>query len=212
MQNGNSQDGDRTGGRWGHFYNRLVWEFRWLRPGYCPFWMDRGPRIFLRHAVSAGWLRPGMRILELGCGPGYGAAWLSEQELDVLGVDFASSAITRARRLHLPHERLDFRVVDACAVEPGLPGVFDAVVDSGCLHSIGRRMHGNYVANILRWVPSGKRFILALHLAGVTPEDQQELVRKLFVPAFSIEEAAILDYQSVTSAARRNIVFLLVHR
>lgn len=202
----------RPGPLWGHVQHRVVWALRWLNPAYGPFWMERGPRASLRHAVSARWLRPGMRILELGCGLGHGAAWLSEQGLDVLAVDFAPSAIARARRLHPPREGLAFQVADACAAEPGIPGPFDAVVDSGCLHSIAPRMRGGYVANILRWIPPGKWYVLALHLAGVTPDQQRQTVEDLFLPSFAIEEEAMLEYRSVTKAVRKNIVLLLVRR
>jgi len=54
----------------------------------------------------AGWLRPGARVLDLGCGAGIPATReLTDRGLQVIGVDFSAAQLTRARRL-VPDARL----------------------------------------------------------------------------------------------------------
>jgi cyclopropane fatty-acyl-phospholipid synthase-like methyltransferase len=68
--------------------------------------------------VAALPLRAGMRILEIGCGPGV-AARLIVAEIDsvqVLGIDRSPRAIAQARAAsaeELAHDRLEFRAVAA---------------------------------------------------------------------------------------------------
>jgi len=54
----------------------------------------------------AGWLRPGARVLDLGCGAGIPATReLTDRGLQVIGVDFSAAQLHRARRL-VPEARL----------------------------------------------------------------------------------------------------------
>jgi SAM-dependent methyltransferase len=76
-------------------------------------------------AELAGVLRPGARVLDLGCGAGTPATWeLADRGLQVIGVDFAAEQLRRARRL-VPAARLV--QADMATVQFG-PASLDAVV------------------------------------------------------------------------------------
>jgi cyclopropane fatty-acyl-phospholipid synthase-like methyltransferase len=82
----------------------------------------------ISEVVAALPLRPGMRVLEIGCGPGV-AARLIVADLDpvyVLGIDRSAKAIAQARAAsveELAHGRLEFRPVAAeeFLLAPGEP-------------------------------------------------------------------------------------------
>lgn len=77
---------------------------------------------------------PGARLLELGCGPGRDLAFYAERGLACTGVDFAPTAIDRARErfAHLPEptrSRGRFVLGDAASLlRSQAPGSWDAVV------------------------------------------------------------------------------------
>ena len=48
----------------------------------------------------AGALKPGLRVLDLGCGNGYWAAQFAERGCDVVGVDPSESGVAIARQAH----------------------------------------------------------------------------------------------------------------
>ena len=70
------------------------WESRFAAPGYL---FGKEPNAFLR--AQAHRLRPGQTALSVADGEGRNGVWLAEQGLDVLAVDFAPSAIAKARAL-----------------------------------------------------------------------------------------------------------------
>ena len=73
-------------------------------------------------ARSAG----GKRVLDAGCGSGYGAARLALRASRVVAVDLAEEAIDYARQ-HYPMPNLDF-VRASCTQLPARDGAFDLVV------------------------------------------------------------------------------------
>jgi SAM-dependent methyltransferase len=79
-------------------------------------------------AVGAG---PGVRLLDVACGPGDAAAAAASRRADATGVDFSAAMVTLAARLH---PGIAFRVGDAEAL-PFPDAAFDAVViNFGMLH------------------------------------------------------------------------------
>jgi len=67
----------------------------------------------------------GKRVLDVGCGEGYGAALLAERAREVVGVDYSPAAIEHARAAYRA-PNLRFERMDATALEPEL-GTFDVV-------------------------------------------------------------------------------------
>lgn len=101
-------------------------------------------------AVEAGLLPKG-RLLDLGCGTGTNARYFASLGYEVVGVDFAPTAIAAAQKQ--PMEKLRFEQLDV--LRDALPaGPFDVVVDRGCWHvfdaHVDRKHLAQQVAGVLR--------------------------------------------------------------
>lgn len=72
---------------------------------------------FIANLVSHLRLRRGQSVLDLACGKGRHAFYLSRYELDVLGLDLSENSIREAQKLE--RENLRFAVHDMRAVYPG---------------------------------------------------------------------------------------------
>jgi SAM-dependent methyltransferase len=66
----------------------------------------------------------GQRVLDVGCGEGYGSALLAEHAEEVIGVDYSPAAVRHASAAYA-RPNLRFEVQDATALDPSL-GQFDA--------------------------------------------------------------------------------------
>jgi ubiquinone/menaquinone biosynthesis C-methylase UbiE len=104
-------------------------------------WQERAPHYHDRlgqvtkhaiaHLLDAVGARPGMRLLDICCGPGHGSAEAAACGLSVVGIDFAPAMIREAQRLF---PDLEFRVGDAEALDFS-DAVFDAALCGfGLLH------------------------------------------------------------------------------
>jgi 2-polyprenyl-3-methyl-5-hydroxy-6-metoxy-1,4-benzoquinol methylase len=80
---------------------------------------------------------PGARILDVGCGQGYGTDRLLEQRpLRVLGIDLSREMIATARERLGGDERVEFR---RQSTEEPLPERFDLIVGRAILHHVDFR-------------------------------------------------------------------------
>ena len=84
--------------------------------------------------LDAARVEQGMRVLDIGSGPGHAAAQAAEREACVVGVDVATAMVQRARRLH---PGLDFHQANAEAL-PFEDDCFDAVVGNFSVLHLGR--------------------------------------------------------------------------
>jgi len=84
-------------------------------------------------ARGAG-LRPGVRVLEIGCGTGLFTEFFAGTGAEVLAVDISEDLLEVARRRRLPVDRVQFM----CArfEELSLDRGFDAVIGSSVLHHL----------------------------------------------------------------------------
>jgi len=84
--------------------------------------------------LDAARVEAGMRVLDIGSGPGHVAAQAAQRGAAVVGIDVATAMVERARRLH---PGLDFREANAEAL-PFADGCFDAVVGNFSVVHFGR--------------------------------------------------------------------------
>lgn len=129
----------------------------WYRFGTPP-WAG-APRSELVGLVTDGTLQPG-RAIDLGCGEGDNAIFLARHGFTVTGIDYAPSAIAKARRkAREAGVSVDFRVDDLTNLR-GVRGGFDLLVDYGTLDDLGARARDAYVREVIPLARPGARFLL----------------------------------------------------
>lgn len=92
-------------------------------------WGD--PGLFCWHLARYHFAAPyvvGKRLLDVGCGEGYGSALLAQYASQVVGVDYSPAAVMHAREAYLGDgvRNLRFEIADATALDPAL-GRFDVI-------------------------------------------------------------------------------------
>ena len=122
-------------------------------------------------AVSAA---PGMRPLDLCCGPGYGAGEAAARGLDAVGIDIAPGMVAEARRT-FPNATFDEGDAEALAFPTGS---FDAVICSfGLMHlpepdkaieEVFRVLKAGGLFAATVWAPPEKADLLRLAVSAIT--------------------------------------------
>jgi len=111
----------------------------------------RDPRDRLISRIASE-LPPRSRVLDLGCGSGVPSTMALADRFDVVGVDFSTAQIERAR-VNVPSAT--FIVGDLTEVEFAV-GSFEAVTAFHSLDHVPREEHARLFARVSRWlVPSG---------------------------------------------------------
>lgn len=122
---------------------------------------EGGPRRELVQLVSSGTLRP-CAAIDLGCGSGANAIFLAQHGFDVVGVDFSSVAIAKARR-NTPADAGAVRYVLADLTGDSLgeaEGTYDLLVDYGTLDDLTGKARLAMARTIHRVSRPGARFLL----------------------------------------------------
>jgi ubiquinone/menaquinone biosynthesis C-methylase UbiE len=183
-------------------------------------WRARQPRQeeFVRWlSLLNNHVRPGARILDIGCGAGIPLTLALSNTFDVTGVDISARQIELARR-NVPTARFiqgDVTTLDFT------PASFDVVVASYALFHIPRTEHGGLFRSIARWLcPDG--ILLANFGIGNREVDYDEDWHgaPLLWSSFDAEGeraalrsagfALVLDYVETTIEDDRPHPFLLV--
>ena len=81
--------------------------------------------MYLRHLFAydhaATLMKGGSRVLDLGCGEGYGTIHLSRRGLSVVGLDVEPDAVARARQRVAPTDKVEFGSYDGRRLACGEP-------------------------------------------------------------------------------------------
>ena len=102
------------------------------------------------HSLSAG-----ARVLDVGCGAGVFAVWMSSQGKQVTAIDLFPEAISMAQQ-RASQNGVDVTWVCADLFEFTPDAPYDLVFDSGCLHSLVGGQPSHYKEQLLRWMaPEG---------------------------------------------------------
>lgn len=163
----------------------------------CPPWeIGRGQPSVVRLA-EAGQITG--RVLDIGCGTGENALYLSACGLDVVGVDASAPAIAMARakaeQRKLP---VSFVVGDALDLA-ALGETFDTAIDSGVLHIFSDADRARYVAGlggILR--PGGRYHVVCFSEFKEMPAPRrltQEEIRATFSKRWEVQSIVETRYE-----------------
>ncbi|MER7502159.1 class I SAM-dependent methyltransferase [Nonomuraea pusilla] len=128
-----------------------------------PFFADK-PDENLASYVERGLIRPG-RVLDLGCGPGRNAVYLASRGFEVDAVDLAPAAVAWGEQ-RAAEAGVEVRFVVGDAFTAELPGPYDLVYDSGCLHHLPPHRRVTYRALLDRVLAPGGHLGLTCFAAG----------------------------------------------
>lgn len=109
--------------------------------------------------------RAGIRVLEVGCGPGAGPGWyLAREGFSYAGIDGAPTAIERSQRRFADEGLVGEFAVGPVESLPWDASTFDCVVDIACLQHNAIAPATRMVAEIHRVLkPGGRHFSLTTH-------------------------------------------------
>jgi SAM-dependent methyltransferase len=132
-------------------------------------------------------LSPG-RALDLGCGTGTNSLYLARHGWHVVGVDFAITAIHKARRKAREAGLVvDFYAADVTRLD-FLQSPFDLALDIGCFHILDSESRIRYRDQLRRLLRPGARFMFyafgphqgRFGEMGISPEGVQQLFQSDF--------------------------------
>jgi SAM-dependent methyltransferase len=128
-------------------------------------------------------LSPGA-ALDVGCGTGDTAIYLTQLGWRVTGVDFVPKAVEKARvKAHAASVDIDFRQGDATRLTgEGVGSGFGLIVDQGCLHGMSDGDRDKYVREVTAVAAPDARLLLVEFTPGgsigVPGIDQAEIERR----------------------------------
>lgn len=134
------------------------------------------------------------RAIDLGCGEGSNAIYLSQKGFDVTGVDFSPTAIKRAiANAESAGEKITF-IEDDFTDLRRVKGQYDLLVDFGALNDMNSTDRDAYMKNILPLTHSKSSLVLLCFTKSVSPDEVEER----FGDHFNISNLAIRS-EKVTS-------------
>lgn len=111
------------------------------------------------------WLRPGQRVLVLGCGTGPDACHFAEAGMRVTGIDISPTAIDLAKK-QAADRGLDVTWIVGDACDLSRAGRFDAVLDAHMLHCLALAPDRTaLIRSVADTLIVGGRFIIATMIA-----------------------------------------------
>lgn len=141
------------------------------------------------------------RVLDAGCGLGEHTIMLAGLGYDVLGIDYAPSAVEQARE-NAAAKGSTARFAVADAMNLPADGGYDTVLDSALFHVFGDDDRPRYVASLHGALTSGGyAHVLALSDAGrgFGPEVSEEQVRAAFADGWELEALDTVTYRGVVT-------------
>lgn len=88
--------------------------------------------VYLEEALKVFNITP-CKVLEIGCGSGYDAAFLSDLGFEVTAFDISDAAIAKAKKTH---SNKNIKFFSADLINDDIKGCYDLILDRGCIHNI----------------------------------------------------------------------------
>lgn len=152
------------------------------------------------------------KVLDAGCGLGEHTILLTALDYDVLGIDFAPSAVAQARA-NAEAKGVPARFEVADATDLGGEPTYDAVVDSALFHLFADADRERYVRSLHAVVRSGGLVhLLALSDAGsgFGPQVSEATIREAFGTGWEIETLDVTTYRGIVTEVHAEALGLAV--
>jgi SAM-dependent methyltransferase len=166
-----------------------------------PPWVIGEPQPAIIALEKTGVIRG--RVLDPGCGTGEHTILLTRLGYDVLGVDYAPTAIERARA-NAATRGVDAHFEVADAMDLGAGSGYDTIVDSALFHIFGDDAdRARYVESLYGAVnPGGLVHVLALSDAGrgFGPTVSESVMREAFGEGWTLEALDTTTYRGIVGA------------
>ncbi len=124
---------------------RQLWELKFRNKEHEHF---RGEQSLFAEMLVVKYFKPGIRVLELGCGNGRDSQFFSQNNADVLATDFSQTAIEQNKKLH--PSGLNWRVFDMSQGDWTSLGIFDVVYAFLSLHYFSNEKTAEIFQNIYK--------------------------------------------------------------
>jgi cyclopropane fatty-acyl-phospholipid synthase-like methyltransferase len=180
-----------------------------LSPEKIPWNLSEPPKILVE-LVESGRIKP-CRAVDLGCGAGNYAVWMTSQGFEMTGIDISPRAIAlaeetaRARGL-----ACRFLAADLMGVLPELAGSFDFAYDWEVLHHVFPQDRPRYLSNVHAMLSDqgsylsvcfsekdqtfpGEGKIRTTRLGTELYLSSEDELRELFEPLFEIKELKTVE-------------------
>lgn len=139
-------------------------------------------------------IAPGARILDVGCGEGYGAALLARTARAVVACDYAHDALAHARARY-PAANMDFIQCDAQRL-PFADSSFDVVCSLQVIeHFRDTEAHLRDVARVLQ--PDGWHYVATPNIDLMSPEEKDNPYHLRDFTAPELREALARHFEQV---------------
>ncbi|OBG87905.1 SAM-dependent methyltransferase [Mycobacterium sp. E136] len=176
------------------------------KSGTAP-WVIGGPQKAVVDLERAGLIRG--RILDVGCGAGEHTILLTKLGYDVLGVDYAPSAVEHARR-NAEAKGVEARFEVADAMDLG-NGAYDTIVDSALFHIFDAADRAEYVRSLHAACRAGGLVhVLALsdRGRGFGPQVSESDIRDAFGDGWVLESMEATTYRGVVQPSQAEAIGL----
>jgi len=167
--------------------------------GTPPWDIGRPQREFVR-LEAAGELKGS--VLDIGCGTGENALFLAGRGHEVWGIDFAPTAIEKAKaKAKQRGLKATFRVADALQLQK-LGRTFDAVIDSGLFHTFDDGDRSRFPRSLASVLPPGGRYLM-MCFSEREPGDwgprrvTQAEIRETFTKGWEIESIRPSKFEAI---------------
>lgn len=176
------------------------------KSGTAP-WVIGEPQPAIVNLERSGLIRG--TVLDVGCGAGEHTILLTGLGYDVLGVDYAPSAVDHARR-NAEAKGVDARFEVADAMDLG-KATYDTIVDSALFHIFDETDRARYVASLRAACrPGGVVHVLALsdRGRGFGPQVSESDIRDAFGDGWLLESLGETTYRGVVQPAQADAIGL----
>ena len=141
-------------------------------------------------------------VLDIGCGTGENALFLAGRGHEVWGIDFAPTAIEKAKvKAKQRGLKATFRVADALQLQK-LGRTFDAVIDSGLFHTFDDGDRSQFPRSLASVLPRGGRYLM-MCFSEREPGDwgprrvTQAEIRQTFTKGWEIESITAAKFEAI---------------